>query len=126
MAELNLNKMKEILKSKKMTYDDLAEITKISKSSISKIFGGFNQNPTLKYLKSIASALDCSIDDFFDWDNQPTSPYYLDRITGEIAQELHDNPDFRTLFDATKNLKPEDIKMIIDIANRIKGTYHNG
>lgn len=126
MAELNLNKMKEILKSKKMTYDDLAEITKISKSSISKIFGGFNQNPTLKYLKSIAFALDCSIDDFFDRESEPTSPYYLDRVTAELAQEIHDNPEYRILFDATKNLKPEDLKAVIDIANRIKGNYHNG
>ena len=126
MPELNLNKMKEILKSKNMTYDELSEKTQISKSTISKIFGGFNTNPTLKYLKSIATALDCSIDDFFEWEVEPTSPYYLDRKTAQLAQEIHDNPNYRMLFDATKNLSPEDLQAVIDIANRIKGTKDNG
>lgn len=122
MPELNLNKMKEILKSKKMTYDELSEKTSISKSTISKIFGGFNTNPTLKYLKLIAAALDCSIDDFFEWETEPTSPYYLDRKTAELTQELRDNPNYRMLFDAARDLSPGDLQALIDIANRIKGT----
>ena len=122
MPELNLNKMKEILKSQNLTYDDLSEKTQISKSTISKIFGGFNTNPTLKYLKQIAAALNCSIDDFFEWEVEPTSPYYLDRKTAELTQEIRDNPEYRMLFDAARDLSPEDLKAVIDIVNRIKGT----
>lgn len=126
MSELSLEKMKEILKSKGLNYDELSEKTGISKSTISKIFGGFNTNPTLKYLKAIASALECSIDDFFVWEQEPTSPYYLDRKTAEIAQEIHDNPEYRILFDATKDLTPEQVQAVISVANSIKGTNKNG
>lgn len=118
--------MKEILKAKNMTYDSLAEKTGMSKSSIAKIFGGFNENPTMKFLKAIANALECSMDDFFEWDEEPTSPYYLDRQTAKIAQEIHDNPEYRILFDATKDLTPEQIQAVISVANSIKGTNKNG
>ena len=126
MPELSIEKMKEILKAKNMTYDSLAEKTGMSKSSIAKIFGGFNENPTMKFLKAIANALECSMDDFFEWDEEPTSPYYLDRQTAKIAQEIHDNPEYRILFDATKNLTPEQIQAVISVANSIKGTNKNG
>lgn len=121
MPELNINKMKDILKTKGYTYDDLAEKTNMSKSTISKIFGGFNTNPTLKFLREIAQVLDCSIDDFFEWEQEPTSPYYLDRKTAELAQEIHDNPEYRILFDATRDLTPEQLKAVINVANVIKG-----
>jgi transcriptional regulator with XRE-family HTH domain len=124
MPELNINKMKDLLKIKGYTYDDLAEKTNMSKSTISKIFGGFNTNPTLKFLREIAQVLDCSIDDFFDWEQEPTSPYYLDRKTAQLAQAIHDNPEYKLLMDATRDLKPEDLKAVIDIANRIKGNYN--
>lgn len=126
MPELSIEKMKEILKAKNMTYDSLAEKTGMSKSSIAKIFGGFNENPTMKFLKAIANALECSMDDFFEWDEEPTSPYYLDRQTAKIAQEIHDNPEYRILFDATKDLTPEQIQAVISVANSIKGTNKNG
>lgn len=114
--------MKEMLKSKNYTYDELASMTNFSKSTISKILGGFNKNPTLKFLKAIAKALDCSIDDFFEWETEPKSPYYLDRKTAELAQELHDNPDYRILFDAMRDMTPEQVRAIITVANSIKGT----
>ena len=126
MPELSIEKMKEILKAKNMTYDSLAEKTGMSKSSIAKIFGGFNENPTMKFLKAIANALECSMDDFFEWDEEPTSPYYLDRQTAKIAQEIHDNPEYRILFDATKDLTPEQVQAVISVANSIKGTNKNG
>lgn len=125
MPEFSTSKMQDIRKSKGLTYKKLAELTEISESSITKIFGGFNTNPTLTYLKKIATALNCSIDDFFEWESEPTSPYYLDRKTAQLAQEIHDNPDYKILFDATRDLSPEQLQAVINVANVIKGT-NNG
>lgn len=123
MPELSIEKMQEIRKSKGYTYADLAKITGIPASTISKIFAGIQDNPTLSSLKKIAKALECGVDDFIEYEVEPVSPYYLDRQTGKLAQEIHDNPDLRILLDASKNLKPEDLNAVIDIANRLKGTY---
>lgn len=117
MAELNIEKMKEILKSKKITYDELSIKTGISKSSISKIFGGFNENPTMKFLKTIATALDCSIDDFFDWETVPTSPQYVSKQTAKIAQRIQNNPNYLILLDAMNDFTPDQLDAIISVAN---------
>ena len=55
-------------------------------------------------------------------ESEPTSPYYIDRKTAELAQELHDNPDYRILFDAMRDMTPEQVRAIITVANSIKGT----
>lgn len=125
MTNLSVEKMQEIRKTNGLTYDKLADITGISRSTIEKIFGGFNKNPTLSYLKKIADAFNCSVDDFFEWESEPTSPYYLDRKTAELAQEIHDNPEYRILLDATRDLTPEQLQAVINVANAMKGT-NNG
>jgi tetratricopeptide (TPR) repeat protein len=48
-----------------------------------------------------------------------------------LAQTLqlmsgYDNPEYRILFDATKDLTPEQIQAVISVANSIKGTNKNG
>ncbi|CDE45458.1 putative uncharacterized protein [Clostridium sp. CAG:768] len=122
MPKFSIEKMQEIRKSNGYTYKKLAELTGISESTITKLFGGFNKNPTLSYLRKIADALNCSLDDFYEWESEPTSPYYIDRKTAELAQELHDNPDYRILFDAMRDMTPEQVRAIITVANSIKGT----
>lgn len=39
--------------------------------------------------------------------------YYLDPETAALAQELKDNPEGRALLDATRNLKPESVKEVM-------------
>ncbi len=126
MTKFSIEKMQEIRKSSGLTYANIADSTGISKSTVEKIFGGFNKNPTLSYLKKIADALSCSLDDFYEWEQEPTSPYYLDRKTAELAQEIHDNPEYRILLDATRDLTPEQLQAVIDVANIIKGNSNNG
>ncbi len=121
MDELSKEKLNIIKNSKNFTNAKIAELTGIKLSTIDKIFSGANKNPTLDTLKKIAKILDCSIDDFINYEEEPTSPYYLDRKTGELAQEIHDNPDLRILLDASKDLSPEDLKTVITIAQKIKG-----
>lgn len=127
MSELSVEKLNAFKRKKCLTNKKIAELTGISIVTVDTIFSGKNKNPTVNHLQKIAKVLDCAMDDLIEYDKDSAlSDYYENKETSKIAQELHDNPDFRTLFDATKNLKPEDIQMIIDIAHRIKGNYHNG
>jgi len=47
--------------------------------------------------------------------------YYLNDETREIAQEIFENKDLRILFDASRKAKPDDLKLIIEMAKRFKG-----
>ena len=38
--------------------------------------------------------------------------YYLDPETAEMAQELFENPDMRILFDAARDITPDQLKAI--------------
>ena len=50
-----------------------------------------------------------------------TTAYYLDDFARELAQFIHDNPEYRTAFSAARKVAPEDLEAIIAIINKNKG-----
>ena len=52
--------------------------------------------------------------------------YYFDDETAAAAQELFTNHDLRALFDASRQLRPEDLKMVRTFAERMKETNPDG
>lgn len=52
--------------------------------------------------------------------------YYFSDETAELAQEALTNKKTRILLDATRDLKPDDMQMVIDLAMRLKGTNTDG
>lgn len=120
--ELDKNKLNTLKNSKGLTLKEISAQTELPISTVEKIFSGANTNPSLKTLRALAKVFDCTLDDIIGYDVEPTSPYYLDRKAGQMAQEIYDNPNLRILFDASKNLAPEDINAIIEVAKRIQAT----
>lgn len=107
-------------KLRKMTNKTLAEATGLPEGTISRIASGQTKEPTLKTLRLLAKALDCTIDDLQT--GGTVEPYYLNQETADIAQGIYENPNLRILFDASKNLSPEDIQAVVEIAKRIQAT----
>lgn len=54
---MDVSELKKLLKQKKITYDELAKRSGVSKSSISKIFGGFAVYPRIDTMQAIERAL---------------------------------------------------------------------
>lgn len=46
--------------------------------------------------------------------------YYFNDETREIVEQLFSNPELRILFDASRKLRPEDLKFLIDMAKRMR------
>ncbi len=46
-------------------------------------------------------------------DDEKTA-YYTDPETAKLAQMLHDNPEFKVMFDSTRDLDPKSVKEIIE------------
>lgn len=107
-------------KLRKMTNQKLAELTGLPVGTISRIASGETKEPKLKTLRLLAKALDCTIDDLQS--GGTVEPYYLNQETAELAQDIYENPNLRILFDASKNLSPEDIQAVVEIAKRIQST----
>ena len=120
----NMLAMRMVYYKKKLglTNEKLANMTGLPVNTISRIASGATKEPTLKTLKKIAKALDCTIDDL-----QPggtTEPYYLDEETAQLAQEVYENPNLRVLVDASRKLSADDIKAVIEIVKRMQATKY--
>lgn len=53
--------------------------------------------------------------------SQPGATYYDDDEARELANFLKENPEYRTLFDAARKVKPADIVFVRDMIERLKG-----
>ena len=120
MPKLSKERLNELKRSKNYTFKDIATNTGIPKSTIAKIFGGFNTNPTIENLQKIARTLDCTIDDFLEYDNQPSAPFYTDRLGLRISQDIQEKPELKALFDSARELHNTDIEILTLIAKRLK------
>lgn len=54
-------------------------------------------------------------DKSIDTDNS----YYLNDDAREMAQFMFDNPEYKVLFDATRNVKKEDIEFVKEMIDRL-------
>ena len=52
--------------------------------------------------------------------------YYINPETARIAQEVFDDPDLRLLFDAARDVKPENIRLAAEMLRRFKQTNPDG
>lgn len=119
MPKLCKEKLNELKRSKNYTAAEIAKRTGLPKSTIDKIFGGFNKNPTLDSMKRIAEVLDCGIDDFLVYENEPSSPFYVDRVVNKISIAFAENPNLKLLFDIVKKLDSNDVEILITMAKRM-------
>ena len=79
--------------------------------------------------EEVANALDISKSaDFFNVDmnfllgkdGSENDHYYLNDETREIAQEVFENPDMRTLFKVARDIPPERLKAHIEFMKSLK------
>lgn len=107
-----------------MTQDDLAKLTGYTdRSSIAKIEAG-KVDLTRSKIMLFAEVLRISPADLMGW--QSDNDYYDDPAVQKIAQEIYDNPEYRILFDAARDSKPEDLHMAAEILKKFKETNPDG
>lgn len=80
------NRRKEL----NMSIDELVEKSNVPKGTLSKITAGINTNPTLTTATALCKALECSIDDAFDFERENTvSTVELDIIKKYRKLDTH-------------------------------------
>lgn len=118
---MNQLQMKLIFLKKKLNFtnEDLATRAGLPVATVSRIISGKTLDPKADTLRKLASALDCKVDELLGT-NQNVEPYYFDKETAEIAQEVAENEDLKILLDACRDLPAEQIKTFQSMVNMLK------
>lgn len=131
--------IKKYRKEHDMSMDNFAKKSGMSKSYISLLEKNKHPKtgepiaPSVQTIKQAASAMGMDFNELFnlldcdvsvgtnDKNKEKTDEdYYLNPETRRIAQEVYEDENLHMLFDASRNAKPEDIKMAAEILKRMK------
>jgi len=115
-----------------MTLEELGNKVGVGKSTVKKWESGAIENMRRDKIGKLAAALNVSPAELMGWDEpislepdemqtERLAHYYVNTETARLADEIKDNPDLKVLFDASKNLTPENIKFVIEMINKMKG-----
>ena len=113
---MTIENIRSIMKSKNIRPAELAEISGVPYDTLVKILQGYTANPRLATIQAIAEALDCSLDEFTDWEKDPP-----DEIE-EYLDALQKRPEMKALFSISHKATKEDIEKTIKIIEMFKGT----
>nr|DAO21392.1 MAG TPA: helix-turn-helix domain protein [Caudoviricetes sp.] len=103
----------------------LCEITGINKGALSSYLSG-RYYPKQQAIEKLSEALNVPIfwlmgyDTESDSDSQEEDSYYIDKEARELAQFLYENPKYKILFDAAKDVSAEDLEMVKTIIDKFK------
>lgn len=115
-----MTNVKDVIKGNRiklqMTMMELAKKIGVNVSTVSRWESGDVANMTRKNMIQLAKALNISPMDLLDNDDG----YYNDPEVAILTEALRTNPNGRILFDASKNLKKEDIQFIVNMINELK------
>ena len=103
----------------------LCEITGITKGALSSYLSG-RYYPKQQAIEKLSEALNVPIfwlmgyDTESDSDSQEEDSYYIDKEARELAQFLYENPKYKILFDAAKDVSADDLEMVKTIIDKFK------
>lgn len=116
----------KIRDAKGLRDSDVSKATGIRSSVFSDWKNG-RYNLRYDKLRKIADFLEVSVESFDSVQtNEQPAAYYLNQETAEIAQAIFENPDLRALFHTTRFMSKEDMRLMQDMAERLKGTNPDG
>lgn len=110
--------LKKLRVEKKLTQEELAQATGLSRSAIGMYESG-SREPNFETLEVFADFFNVDMNTLLDKEQEKPF-YYFDPETARLAQELYDNPELRILMDASRKLAPDDVKNIADIVAKMK------
>lgn len=116
--------LKNLMDSYDYTQEDVAKVCGTSRQIVSEWLNG-KKYPRMDKVQAILDHFNIPLSALINDGKQDTTLYYLNPETAKLAQEVYDNPDLRILFDASRDLRPEDIRFVIGMVNRMKCGENN-
>lgn len=120
--------LKYYMEKNNKTQTDLINDLSLNKSAVSTWCNG-TRLPRMDKVDLLAKYFKINRSDLIEeksaHEEKKETAYYTDRESAEVAQFLFENPEYKVLFDASKNVKPQDINFVADMINRVTGNNNN-
>ena len=112
-----VNNLKKLMEANDKTQNDIAQIAGVSQGTVSDWMTG-KKYPRMDKIQKITDFFGLPITALVN-DGKAQPSYYTDPETARLAQEAARDPEFRILLDAKRDLSPEDMRIIINLAKRL-------
>lgn len=112
------DRIKDLCKKNNISMNQLEQELDFGKGYISKLGKSI---PNATKIQQLANRLGVTVDYLMNGNTEDNNEhYYTNEETREIAQEIFENPDLKSLFHAAKDLSPERLKAHIDFIQSLK------
>nr|WP_288828467.1 helix-turn-helix transcriptional regulator [uncultured Clostridium sp.] len=111
-------RIKELCKKNNISMNQLEQELDFGKGYISKLG---KSTPNATKIQQLANRLGVTVDYLMTGNTEDDSEhYYTNEETREIAQEIFENPDLKSLFHAARDLSPERLKAHLTFIQTLK------
>lgn len=103
-----------------MTQAELAKRLGVGTTSVYNWCNGI-KTPRMDKVDAMCDLFHCNRSDLIEDKTESSDDhYYLNDETREIAQEVFENPDLRSLFHVARDIDPEELRAHIDFMRKLK------
>ena len=99
------------------TQSDLSKDLQLSKATVSS-WCNATRVPRMDKVDMLCDYFNIRRSDLMD-EKENGEKYYLNQEVQELAQEMMEKPNLHMLCDASRDLSPEDMQIVIDMVNRM-------
>ena len=117
------DELKRLRALNRMTQAELAQRVGYSQQAVAR-WETNRSTPDPNTLIRLAHIFGVTVDELVG--NAPHEGYYINPETARLAQELHDNPEYKAMFDATRQLSPEAVKEVMNFIRYQKAKEGGG
>lgn len=101
------------------TQIDLINDLDLNKSAVST-WCNATRLPRMDKVDMLAKYFGINRSDLIEDKSDEPEEYYLNPETKKVAQEIYDNKELSLLFDAARDVEPDDLKMVHEMLLRLK------
>ena len=116
-------RLRELRTQAGLTLDEAGKRIGASKQTLYKYETGIITNIPLDKIEELAKLYRVSPAEIMGWDEADADEnYYHDPEAAALADMIKDNPRYRVLFEASRNLSADDVNFVIDMINKLAKT----
>lgn len=110
----------QLLQKFNVTSYKISKETGVTQTTLSNWKNG-KSTPSTSNMQKIADYFNVSIDYLMNGEeNEDSEKYYLNDETAKVAQEIFENKELRALFDVQKDMEPDDLRALHNMALALK------